>query len=180
MASIDNVWYFAGVNTSDDLQSAPDHRAFMRAAYAQALESYHEGGLPIGAVMVEGNRIIAEGHNRRVQDGDPIAHGEMDCFRRAGRRSRYDGITMYTTLSPCMMCSGTVLQFGVKQVVVGEDQNFPGNLGFLRSHGVAVVLLNDPDCIALMRRFIAERPDLWDEDIAGRTRVSAPPDPIRT
>jgi len=165
------VCYFPRVIMPADLPWAPDHRAFMRAAYAQALESYNEGGLPIGAVMVEENRIIAEGHNRRVQDGDPIAHGEMDCFRRAGRRSRYDGITVYTTLSPCMMCSGTVLQFGVRQVVVGEDQNFPGHIEFLRSHGVTVVLLNDPDCIALMSRFIAERPDLWDEDIAGRSRV---------
>ena len=95
----------------------------------------------------------------------------MDCFRKAGRRSRYDDITLYTTLSPCMMCSGTILQFGVKRVVVGENQNFPGNIEFLRSHGVDVVLLNDPECIVLMKRFIAERPDLWDEDIAGRTSV---------
>jgi cytosine/creatinine deaminase len=144
---------------------------FMRAAYAQALKSYNEGGLPIGAVMVEGRMIIAEGHNRRVQDGDPIAHGEMDCFRRAGRRSRYDTITLYTTLSPCMMCTGTVLQFGVTRVVIGEDSNFPGHPEFLREHGVDVVLLNDADCIALMRRFIQEHPELWDEDIAGRNAV---------
>jgi creatinine deaminase len=144
---------------------------FMRAAYAQALKSYNEGGLPIGAVMVEGRMIIAEGHNRRVQDGDPIAHGEMDCFRRAGRRSRYDTITLYTTLSPCMMCTGTVLQFGVARVVIGEDRNFPGHPEFLREHGVDVVLLNDADCIALMRRFIQEHPELWDEDIAGRNAV---------
>jgi cytosine deaminase len=143
----------------------------MRAAFEQALKSYHEGGLPIGAVMVENGSVIAAGHNRRVQDGDPTAHGEMDCLRRAGRRARYDGITLYTTLSPCMMCSGTILQFGIREVVVGEDQNFPGNPDFLRQHGVNVVLLDDPDCIALMRRFIAERPELWDEDIAGRTKV---------
>jgi cytosine deaminase len=148
-----------------------DHNKFMLAAYEQALKSYNEGGLPIGAVMVEGDQIIAAGHNRRVQDGDPIAHGEMDCFRRAGRRQRYDSVVLYTTLSPCMMCSGTVLQFGIKRVVVGEDQNFPGNIDFLRSHKVDVVLLNDPRCIELMGRFIKERPDLWDEDIAGRTDV---------
>lgn len=147
------------------------HRRFIRAAFEQALKSYNEGGLPIGAVMVEDGAIVAAGHNRRVQDGDPIAHGEMDCFRKAGRRSRYDGITLYTTLSPCMMCSGTVLQFGIKRVVVGEDRNFRGNIEFLRDHAVDVVLLNDPDCISLMQRFIRERPDLWDEDIAGRTDV---------
>ena len=143
----------------------------MRAAFEQALKSYHEGGLPIGAVMVENGAIVAAGHNRRVQDGDPTAHGEMDCLRRAGRRARYDGVTLYTTLSPCMMCSGTVLQFGIPAVVVGEDQNFPGNPEFLRAHGVDVVLLDDSDCLSLMQRFIRERPELWDEDIAGRRHV---------
>ena len=147
------------------------HEPFIRAAYAQALKSFNEGGLPIGAVMVEHGAIIAAGHNRRVQDGDPTAHGEMDCLRRAGRRARYDTVTLYTTLSPCMMCTGTTLQFGIPTVVVGEDRNFPGNLQLLRDHGVHVVLLDDPECIALMRRFIRERPELWDEDIAGRTSV---------
>jgi creatinine deaminase len=144
---------------------------FMRAAYEQALRSYHEGGLPIGGVMVENGAIIASGHNRRVQDSDPIAHGEMDCFRKAGRRARYDDVTLYTTLSPCMMCSGTIVQFGVRKVVIGENKNFPGNIDFLRSHGVDVRLLNDADCISLMERFIKERPELWDEDIAGRSGV---------
>jgi creatinine deaminase len=144
---------------------------FLRAAYEQALKSYQEGGLPIGAVMVENGVIIAAGHNRRVQDSDPIAHGEMDCIRKAGRRPRYDDVTLYTTLGPCMMCSGTIVQFGVKKVVVGENRNFPGNIDFLRSHGVDVLLLNDADCISLMERFIKERPDLWDEDIAGRSDV---------
>jgi creatinine deaminase len=143
----------------------------MKLAYEQALASYREGGLPIGAVMVEDGTVVAAGHNRRVQEGDPTAHGEMDCFRRAGRRPRYDGVTLYTTLSPCMMCSGTILQFGVPRVVIGEDASFPGNPEFLRKHGVDVLILDDPECIALMRRFIAEKPELWDEDIAGRTRV---------
>lgn len=151
-------------------QAAIDER-FLRDAYDQAEASYDEGGLPIGATMVENGVVIARGHNRRVQDGDPIAHGEMDCFRRAGRRSRYDGVTLYTTLSPCMMCAGTILQFGVSRVVVGEDKNFPGNIEFLRSHGVDVVLVNDAACIELMGRFITEHPELWDEDIAGTTRV---------
>src|SRR5690242_10218127 len=94
--------------------------SFMQLALAEATASYNEGGLPIGAVMVESDEVVARGHNRRVQEHDPIAHGEMDCFRRAGRRSRYDNVTLYTTLSPCMMCSGTIIQFGVPRVVVGE------------------------------------------------------------
>ena len=144
---------------------------FLCVAYEQALKSYNEGGLPIGAAMVENGNVVAAGHNRRVQDGDPIAHGEMDCFRKAGRRARYEGVTLYTTLSPCMMCAGTILQFGVKRVVVGENRNFPGNIDFLRSRGVDVRLMDDADCIALMTRFIREHPDLWDEDIAGRSEV---------
>lgn len=150
--------------TSDDPQ-------FLRAAYEQALKSYNEGGLPIGAVMVENGSIIAKGHNRRVQQGDPTAHGEMDCLRNAGRRSRYEGVTLYTTLSPCMMCAGTVVQFGIPRVVVGENRNFSGNIDFLRAHGVDVRLMDDAECIALMKRFIGEHPDLWDEDIAGRSSV---------
>lgn len=148
-----------------------DHQHFLRLAYQQALESYQEGGLPIGAILTKDGEVLAAGHNRRVQDGDPIAHGEMDCLRKAGRRPDYAGTVLYTTLSPCMMCSGTVLQFGIPVVVIGEDRNFPGNPDFLRAHGVEVILLQDPDCIDLMRRFIAERPDLWDEDIAGRDTV---------
>lgn len=144
---------------------------FINGAYEQAEKSYREGGLPIGAVMVEDGQVIAAGHNRRVQDGDPTAHGEMDCLRRAGRRRRYSGVTLYTTLSPCMMCAGTILQFGIPRVVIGEDESFPGNAEFLRQHGVEVVLLNDVDCRRLMRRFISESPDLWDEDIAGREQV---------
>lgn len=151
-------------------QSDTDTR-HMRAAFEQALKSYNEGGLPIGAVMAENDEEIGTGHNRRVQDGDPIAHGEMDCFRKAGRRARYDTITLYTTLSPCMMCSGTIIQFGIRKVVVGENRNFVGNIDFLRSHGVEVTLLEDPSCIELMERFIRERPELWDEDIAGREDV---------
>lgn len=148
-----------------------DHERFMAAALEQAQASYDEGGLPIGAVMVEDGGVVAAGHNRRVQDGDPTAHGEMDCLRRAGRRARYDGVTLYTTLSPCMMCAGTVVQFGVPRVVVGENVNFPGNIDFLRDHGVEVVLLDHEGCKRLMARFIRERPELWDEDIAGRTDV---------
>ena len=146
-------------------------RQFLCAAYEQALKSYREGGLPIGAVMTENGTIIAAGHNRRVQSQDPIAHGEMDCFRAAGRRPRYDTVTLYTTLSPCMMCAGTIVQFGVKRVVIGEARNFPGNPDFLRAHGVKVEIADDAECIELMSRFIREKPELWDEDIAGRNHV---------
>ena len=141
-------------------------KGFMRLAYEQAKKSFDEGGVPVGAVLVEADRVLAAGHNRRVQAGDPIAHGEMDCLRTAGRRRNYKGCTLYTTLSPCMMCAGTVLQFGIKRVVVGEAVNFAGNLDLLRQSGVEVQVLNDADCVSLMRRFIVERPELWLEDIA--------------
>lgn len=147
------------------------HEPFIRAAYAQALKSYQEGGLPIGAIMVADGRIIGAGHNRRVQAGDPTAHGEMDCLRNAGRRRSYADVTLYTTLSPCMMCAGTIVQFGIPRVVIGENVSFAGNIEFLRTHGVEVELLDDPPCRSLMRQFIQEQPALWDEDIAGREQV---------
>jgi cytosine deaminase len=142
---------------------------FMRLAFEEALKSYHEGGVPVGAVMVENGKVISWGHNRRVQEGDPIAHGEMDCIRKAGRRARYDDVTLYTTLSPCMMCSGTIIQFGIRRVVIGENKNFTGNLEFLEKNGVEVLLLNDSECERLMKRFIGERPELWAEDVSGNT-----------
>jgi cytosine deaminase len=101
-----------------------------------------------------------------VQGGDPIAHGEMDCLRKAGRQKSYRGMTLYTSLSPCMMCSGTIVQFGIQRVVVGENKNFGGNEDFLRSRGVEVILAEDKDCEDLMQRFITEKPELWAEDIA--------------
>ena len=142
-----------------------DHR-FMRAALEEARRGYDEGGVPVGSVLVENGRLVAQGHNRRVQNGDPIAHGEMDCLRAAGRRRSYRGTTLYTTLSPCMMCAGTIVQFGIPRVVVGENATFGGNEEFLRSRGVEVVLLDDERCKSLMRRFQAERPEVWAEDIA--------------
>ena len=147
-------------------EAGGDDRTFMRAAFDQAQKSFDEGGCPIGAVMVESGRIIARGHNRRVQQGDPIAHGEMDCLRQAGRRPNYKGITLYTSLSPCMMCAGAIVQFGIARVVIGEARTYAGNLDFLAGRGVEAVVLDDPDCIALMERFIAEKPELWYEDIA--------------
>lgn len=141
-------------------------RRFLRIAYEEAEAGYHEGGCPIGSVLARGDVLVSQGRNQRVQQGDPIAHGEMDCLRKAGRQRTYLDTTLYTTLSPCMMCTGTVLQFKIPRVVIGEAENFPGNPDFLRENGVEVILADDPDCIALMRRFIAEKPELWNEDIA--------------
>ncbi len=142
-------------------------KKFMRLAYEEALAGYEEGGVPVGAVMVENGNVIGRGRNRRVQDNNPVSHGETDCMKNAGRRPDYSKVTMYTTLSPCMMCTGTIIQFGIGRVVIGEDKNFPGNIEFLKERGVEVMLLDDQDCIQLMNKFIAERPELWYEDIAG-------------
>ena len=139
---------------------------FLRIAYQEALAGFEEGGCPIGSVLAEGGRLIARGRNQRVQAGNPIAHGEMDCLTKAGRQRSYGKMTLYTSLSPCMMCAGTIVQFAIPRVVVGENVNFGGNEVFLREHGVEVILANDPDCIALMKRFIEEKPELWAEDIA--------------
>jgi cytosine/creatinine deaminase len=138
----------------------------MDAAIAQAQQSADAGGVPIGAALVEGSRIVAVGHNRRVQHGDPIAHGEMDCLRTAGRQKSYRGMTLYTTLSPCMMCTGTILQFKIGRVVIGENRTFGGNEELLRSRGVEVEVRDDPRCVALMERFQREHPDIWAEDIS--------------
>ena len=141
-------------------------RRFLTMAYEEALAGLKEGGCPIGSVLAEGDRLIAQGRNQRVQQGDPIAHGEMDCLRKAGRQKSYRRMTLYTSLSPCMMCSGTIIQFAIPRVIVGEAQNFPGNPDFLRARGVEVIIADDPDCIVLMARFIREKPALWSEDIA--------------
>jgi cytosine deaminase len=138
---------------------------FLRMAYAEAKAGFDEGGCPIGSVLAEADRLIARGRNQRVQQGDPIAHGEMDCLRKAGRQITYRRMTLYTSLSPCMMCTGTIIQFGIPRVVIGEAANFAGNPQVLRQHGVEVIIADDPDCIALMARFIRERPELWNEDI---------------
>ncbi|MFQ5957997.1 MAG: nucleoside deaminase [Alphaproteobacteria bacterium] len=147
-------------------QATDDDVRFMKLAYEEARQGYEEGGVPVGSVMVEDGRMIAGGHNKRVQEADPIAHGEMDCIRNAGRRPGYGRVTLYTTLSPCMMCTGTILQFGIPRVVIGENRNFEGNVDFLSERGVEVVLMDDADCITLMERFVRERPELWNEDIA--------------
>jgi len=145
--------------------AAEEELAVFEAALEEARRGYATKGIPIGSVLAEGGKIVGRGHNKRVQEGDAIAHGEMDCLRQAGRRRSYRGTTLYTTLSPCMMCAGTIVQFKIPRVVIGENQTFGGNEAFLRSHGVEVVVLNDLRCIELMTRFQTEHPDIWAEDI---------------
>ena len=140
---------------------------FLRAAIEEAERGRVEGGIPIGAVLVHGNRIIGRGHNRRVQQGSAVLHGEMDALERAGRQPAavYRTSTMYTTLSPCAMCTGAILLYGIPRVVVGENQTFMGEEELLRSRGVEVTVVQDDRCIAMMKAFIATHPDLWFEDI---------------
>ncbi|MCG6985787.1 MAG: nucleoside deaminase [Thiocapsa sp.] len=144
-----------------------DKDPFLEAAIAEARQGLAEGGIPIGAVIVHRGRIIGRGHNRRVQKGSAILHGEMDAFENAGRQPAkvYRESVLYTTLSPCSMCSGAILLYGIPRVVVGENQTFLGEEALLRSRGVQVEVVQDSACIELMRDFIAARPQLWDEDI---------------
>ena len=139
---------------------------FVTRCFELAAKGASEGGLPIGSVLVSADRIIGEGYNRRVQQGDPIAHGEMDCLRNAGRRPHYRDTILYTSLSPCMMCAGTIVQFGIPHVVIAENRNFGGNEDFLRERGVRVEIVDDARCTELMASFIADHPTLWNEDIA--------------
>ncbi|MHC6225379.1 nucleoside deaminase [Pseudomonas sp. X10] len=148
----------------DTNAAAPD---FMQAAIDEARQGLTEGGIPIGSVLVHQGRIIGRGHNRRVQSGSAILHGEMDALENAGRQSAevYREAVLYTTLSPCAMCSGAILLYGIRQVVVGENRTFMGEEELLRSRGVEVSVLQSHDCEQMMRDFIASQPDLWNEDI---------------
>jgi cytosine/creatinine deaminase len=141
---------------------------FLAEALAQARKSLSEGGIPIGAVLVHGRKIIGRGHNCRVQSGSAIDHGEMNCLRNAGRlpASVYRECTLYTTLSPCPMCSGAIVLYKIPRVVIGENQNFLGAEDYLRSQNVKIEVIADQQCIALMKGFIAAHPELWQEDIA--------------
>jgi cytosine/creatinine deaminase len=141
--------------------------AFMQAAIAEAEAGLREGGIPIGSVLVHDGRILGRGHNRRVQRGSAILHGEMDALEHAGRQPAavYRASILYTTLSPCAMCSGAILLYGIPTVIVGENQTFLGEEALLRSRGVIVEVWQEASCIALMTRFIKEHPALWNEDI---------------
>jgi cytosine deaminase len=145
-----------------------EDQAMMDVALAEARNGLAAGGVPVGAALAAGGRLLASGHNERVQSGDPIAHGEIACLRNAGRQASYRDMTLYTTLSPCQMCSGAILLFQIPRVVVGEAVTFAGDLAFLESHGVEVVLLDDDRCMAVMREFQERYPQVWSEDIGGR------------
>jgi creatinine deaminase len=143
----------------------PDIDEFMRAAIAQARKSLTEGGIPIGSAVVVDSQLIAVGHNKRVQENDPVTHAEIDCLRQAGRIGGFQGAVLYSTLMPCYLCAGAVVQFGIKKVIVGESRTFAGAADFMRSHGVDVIDLDLPECVEMMRKFIAKNQALWNEDI---------------
>ena len=138
---------------------------FMRMAIDQAKKGLSEGGIPIGSVLVKNGKLVASGRNKRVQEQNPILHGEMDCLNNAGRIGSYRDTVIYSTLMPCYMCAGTIVQFKIPKVIVGESETFPGAREFMEQHGVEVVDLNDPECIQMMKSFIKEKPELWNEDI---------------
>ncbi|MFI1095318.1 nucleoside deaminase [Streptomyces sp. NPDC020917] len=146
--------------------AAPDDAAMLAVALEEARAGLAEGGVPVGAALFgPDGRLLGRGRNRRVQDGDPSAHGETSAFRAAGRLRGYGDTTMVTTLSPCWYCSGLIRQFGIGAVLIGEARTFQGGHEWLAEHGVRVTVLDDPACTALMRDFVAARPDLWFEDI---------------
>ncbi len=138
---------------------------FIQAAIAEAKQGFLVGGIPIGSVLVKNGEIIGRGHNKRVQDNDPVTHAEIDCLRNAGRIGSYQDTTLYSTLMPCYLCAGAVVQFGIKKVIAGEAETFPGARKFMESHGVEVIDLNLDECKQLMSDFIQNHPQLWHEDI---------------
>lgn len=140
-------------------------QVFFGEALHQARKSLSEAGIPVGAALEINGKLVSIGHNERVQKGDPIAHGEMSCLRKAGRQRTYKNAILYTTLAPCAMCAGAIIQFSIPTVVVGESQTFTGELELLRSRGVEVIELNNPECAELMREFQRKYPQVWAEDI---------------
>lgn len=140
-------------------------RALLEEARAQARKSLGEGGLPIGSAIGNESGVIAAGHNMRVQSGDPTAHAEVVCIRNAGRRRDWHTLTLASTLSPCVMCTGTSLLHRIPRIIVGENRNFMGAEDLFRAHGVELIVVDDPDCIEMMSGFIKAKPELWDEDI---------------
>lgn len=138
---------------------------FMQAAIDEARKGRSEGGIPIGSVLVKDGKLVARGHNKRVQEKNPILHGEMDCLNNAGRIGSYRNTVIYSTLMPCYMCAGTIVQFKIPKVIVGESRTFPGAKEFMQQHGVEVIDLDLPECVQMMEEFIAAEPALWNEDI---------------
>jgi creatinine deaminase len=140
-------------------------KELMEAAIAQARKSLSEGGIPIGSALARNGELLAVGHNKRVQESDPVTHAEIDCLRRAGRIGSFRDTVLYSTLMPCYLCSGAVVQFGISKVIVGESRTFAGDPEFMRSHSVEVIDLDLPECVEMMTQFIAAHPNLWNEDI---------------
>ena len=138
---------------------------FMKLAIGQAQKSLSEGGIPIGSVLLKSGEMVSQGHNRRVQEDNPILHGEMDCLNNAGRVGSFRDTVIYSTLMPCYMCAGTIVQFKIPRVVVGESETFAGARDFMEQHGVVVVDLDLRECKNMMRNFIAQYPEIWNEDI---------------
>jgi len=138
---------------------------YLQAAIEQAKKSQSEGGIPIGSVLIKNSEIIGRGHNQRVQKNDPMAHAEIDCLQNAGRIGNYKDSVLYSTLMPCYLCAGAVVQFGIKMVVVGESITFSGAEQFMKDHGVEVIDLGNNSCIQMMKEFIDKNPELWNEDI---------------
>jgi cytosine deaminase len=138
---------------------------FMTAAVEEAKKGLAQGGIPIGSILVKDGKIVGRGHNKRVQENDPVLHAEIDCLRNAGRIGSYKGTVLYSTLMPCYLCAGAVVQFGIKKVIAGESQTFQGARDFMESEGVQVVDLNLDECVQLMQDFIRKNPRLWNEDI---------------
>lgn len=137
----------------------------MAEAIAEAKQGLSEGGIPIGSVIIKDGKIVGKGHNKRIQDSDPVTHAEIDCLRNAGRIGNYQETTLYSTLMPCYLCAGAVVQFGIKKVIAGESETFAGAKEFMESHGVEVIDLNLDECKQMMSKFIQEKPELWNEDI---------------
>ncbi len=138
---------------------------FLREAIEEAKKGLSEGGIPIGSVLIKDDKIIGRGHNKRVQQNNPMIHAEIDCLMNAGRIGSYKNTILYSTLMPCYLCAGAVVQFGIKKVIVGESKTFSGAADFMRSHGVEVIDIENDECIELMKKFIADKPELWNEDI---------------
>ena len=148
------------------MSPAPDSHALLAVALAEAHQGFAEGGIPIGAALFhEDGTLLGRGHNRRVQENDPSVHGETDAFRKAGRQRRYQDTIMVTTLAPCWYCSGLIRQFRIPRVLVGEDLHFQGGVDWLKGAGVEVTVVDSPECMDLMERFIEEYPEIWNEDI---------------
>ena len=157
----------------------PNIDPFMQAAIDEARQGLAEGGIPIGSSLMRDGKLLGRGHNRRVQNDDPMTHAETDCLRNAGRIGSYRGCTLYSTLMPCYFCAGAAVQFGIKRVIVGESRTFPGAPEFMREHGIEVVDLDLPECCEMMEKFIREKPELWNEDIGAAPGAEIPSSTIQ-